>query len=137
MSTFNLCIIFAIKSVCTVNCIWLSVSFWVKHSFFYSKQVPPIFSHYQISIAVGNNRKLQKRCGKTFNEKTKNTMVYGCNEVNNITGGKNCAFGMRLECPRQKIVIGRKYRGQKKMSKFTELSWDEINVPIIVPWLVL
>jgi len=29
---------------------------------------------------------------------------------------------MRLECPRQKIVImiGRKYRRQKKMRKFTE-----------------
>lgn len=37
------------------------------------------------------------------------------------TGGKKCAFGVRLECPRQKIGImtGRKRRRQKKMSEFT------------------
>lgn len=36
--------------------------------------------------------------------------------------GKKNTFGMRLECPRQKIVmmIGRKYRRQKEISKFTE-----------------
>lgn len=63
---------------------------WTSYEYQFPFELEPIFiavnkyllQYFQeyISTAVGNNRKLQKRCGKTFNEMTRSIMLYGWKE---------------------------------------------------------
>lgn len=64
-------------------------------------------------------------------------MNYGYKKVNNKNRRGKSALGMRLECPREKIVvmIGRKYRRQKKPKRVH--NEVEIYVALTVMRLVL